>query len=59
MNLQHQRIAELCQAPKLERIADHYPVLAQQAGRSSASVTSWSYCCGPSRAFASNAAASC
>lgn len=33
MNLQHQRIAELCQALKLERVADHYPVLAQQAVR--------------------------
>lgn len=33
MNLQHQRIAELCQTLKLERVADHYPVLAQQAVR--------------------------
>lgn len=45
MNLQHQRITELPQALKLERVADHYPVLAQQAGRSSASATSWSNCC--------------
>lgn len=45
MNLQHQRIAELPQALKLERGADHYPVLAQQAGRCSASATSWSNCC--------------
>ncbi len=59
MNLQHQRIAELCPALKLERVADHCPVLAQQAGRSSASATSWRNCCEPSRAFASNAAASC
>ncbi|SEJ04790.1 hypothetical protein SAMN04244572_02555 [Azotobacter beijerinckii] len=29
MNLQHARIAELCQALKLERIVDHYPLLAQ------------------------------
>ncbi|SFL50026.1 IstB-like ATP binding protein [Azotobacter beijerinckii] len=33
MNLQHARIAELCQALKLERIVDHYPLLAQQAVR--------------------------
>ncbi|AJG14353.1 hypothetical protein RK21_02845 [Pseudomonas plecoglossicida] len=45
MNLQHQRIAELSQALKLERVADHYPVLAKQAGMSSASATSWSNCC--------------
>lgn len=31
MNLQHARIAELCQALKLERIVDRYPLLAQQA----------------------------
>lgn len=33
MNLQYDRIAELCQALKLERIAEQYPALAQQAVR--------------------------
>jgi DNA replication protein DnaC len=33
MNLQHERIAALCQALKLERVADHYGTLAQQVVR--------------------------
>lgn len=31
MNLQHERIATLCQALKLDRVPDHYSTLAQQA----------------------------
>ena len=31
MNLQHERIAILCQALKLDRVPDHYSTLAQQA----------------------------
>lgn len=39
MNLQHERIDALCQQLKLERVATHYPVLAQQAVREDFSFT--------------------
>lgn len=60
MNLQHERIDALCQQLKLERVATHYPVLAQQAVReTSASPTSRNTCCGMKRGVASSAAANC
>lgn len=37
MNLQHDRIAALCAQLKLERVAEHYPHLAQQAVREESS----------------------
>nr|AVI43497.1 transposase/IS protein [Klebsiella pneumoniae] len=39
MNLQHERIDALCQQLKLERVATHYPVPAQQAVREDFSFT--------------------
>ncbi|HGD3508831.1 TPA: IS21-like element ISKpn7 family helper ATPase IstB [Klebsiella pneumoniae] len=39
MNFQHERIDALCQQLKLERVATHYPVLAQQAVREDFSFT--------------------
>ncbi|VCV70869.1 Putative transposase (identified by ISEscan HMM) [Escherichia coli] len=50
MNLQHERIDALCQQLKLERVATHYPVLAQQAVREDFSFTDFrNTCCGMKR----------
>lgn len=60
MNLQHERIDALCQQLKLERVATHYPVLAQQAVREDFSFTDFpNTCCGMKRGVASSAAANC
>ena len=39
MNLQHERIARLCDELRLERIATEYPALAQKAAEEEASFT--------------------
>ena len=39
MNLQHERIANLCAELRLERIAAEYPALAQKAAEEEASFT--------------------